>query len=222
MQVQAFTPYGYLCKSPDQMLGFNGQFHDNYLGGYLLGQGYRCYNPTLMRLHSPDDISPFGMGGMNAYAYCSADPVNSIDPSGHAGSGLPTPPKTLTAGRKPRVVHQVVVALERRAINVERAAQRNRILLERTEKALILKRENLSNLRRALGVSDDIQAARETRPTFLALLAQASKEESSSPQPINSEARPTTDFMQLMRTAKQQNTGTPSTSKTSVAEIRES
>ncbi|MDB5994231.1 MAG: hypothetical protein JWP42_1367, partial [Pseudomonas sp.] len=33
--------------------------------------------------NSPDSWSPFGKGGLNAYAYCSGDPVNSSDSSGH-------------------------------------------------------------------------------------------------------------------------------------------
>jgi hypothetical protein len=53
----------------------------------LLGNGYRAYNPTLMRFHSPDSWSPFGGGGLNAYTYCVGDPVNFSDPTGHRGVG---------------------------------------------------------------------------------------------------------------------------------------
>jgi hypothetical protein len=35
-----------------------------------------------MRFHSPDRLSPFGKGGVNAYAYCGGSPVNRTDPSG--------------------------------------------------------------------------------------------------------------------------------------------
>ena len=35
-----------------------------------------------MRFNSPDTLSPFGKGGINAYAYCAGDPVNRSDPSG--------------------------------------------------------------------------------------------------------------------------------------------
>ena len=48
-----------------------------------LGNGYRIYNPALMRFHGPDAWSPFGRGGLNAYAYAADDPVNHLDPSGH-------------------------------------------------------------------------------------------------------------------------------------------
>ncbi|EGH35731.1 hypothetical protein PSYJA_44541, partial [Pseudomonas syringae pv. japonica str. M301072] len=36
-------------------------------GHYLLGNGYRAFNPVLMRFNSPDSLSPFGEGGVNAY-----------------------------------------------------------------------------------------------------------------------------------------------------------
>ncbi|WP_434706426.1 RHS repeat-associated core domain-containing protein [Pseudomonas sp. Z1-12] len=45
-------------------------------GHYLLGNGYRAFNPGLMRFNSPDSLSPFGEGGLNAYAYSVGDPVN--------------------------------------------------------------------------------------------------------------------------------------------------
>ena len=64
-------------------LGFNGQLRERSLGWYILGNGYRAYNPVLMRFHSPDSWSPFGRGGLNAYMYCVGDPVNRVDPTGH-------------------------------------------------------------------------------------------------------------------------------------------
>ncbi|WP_080290182.1 RHS repeat-associated core domain-containing protein [Pseudomonas syringae] len=78
----AYSPYGYhaaVALSP----GFNGEHADPVTGHYLLGNGYRAYNPTLMRFNSPDSLSPFGEGGLNAYGYCVGDPVNRRDPSGH-------------------------------------------------------------------------------------------------------------------------------------------
>jgi len=63
-------------------LGYNGQFHEVGTSWQLLGNGYRVYDPVLMRFHSPDSLSPFGAGGINAYAYCGGDPVNNIDPTG--------------------------------------------------------------------------------------------------------------------------------------------
>jgi hypothetical protein len=37
-----------------------------------------------MRFNSPDSLSPFGKGGLNAYTYCVGDPINSSDPTGHS------------------------------------------------------------------------------------------------------------------------------------------
>ncbi|WP_241509544.1 RHS repeat-associated core domain-containing protein [Pseudomonas ovata] len=76
----AYTPFGH--RSPAAGIGFNGELPDPLTGHYLLGNGHRAYNPVLMRFNSPDRLSPFGKGGVNAYAYCGNDPVNRSDPSG--------------------------------------------------------------------------------------------------------------------------------------------
>ncbi|EGH31415.1 hypothetical protein PSYJA_21557 [Pseudomonas syringae pv. japonica str. M301072] len=78
----AYTPYGHR-QALNQLPGFNGERPDPLTGHYLLDNGYRAYNPALMRFNSPDSMSPFGKGGMNAYAYCAGDPVNRSDPTGH-------------------------------------------------------------------------------------------------------------------------------------------
>jgi len=80
-----YTPYG---RRPPQSeannpLAFNGEPLDSATGGYLLGNGYRLFNPTLKRFCNADNLSPFDKGGLNAYGYCSGDPVNRVDPSGH-------------------------------------------------------------------------------------------------------------------------------------------
>jgi RHS repeat-associated protein len=81
----AYAPYGHRNEvmALPGLSGFNGQQPDPVTGHYLLGNGYRAYNPALMRFNSPDSLSPFGKGGLNAYAYCGGDPVNRSDPSGH-------------------------------------------------------------------------------------------------------------------------------------------
>lgn len=78
----AYSPYGHRARI-EGLPGFNGEQPDPVTGHYLLGNGYRAYNPTLMRFNSPDNLSPFDKGGLNAYAYCAGDPVNCRDPSGH-------------------------------------------------------------------------------------------------------------------------------------------
>ncbi len=86
----AYAPYGHREASlADVLPGFTGAHPEPATGHYLLGNGYRAYNPVLMRFNSPDALSPFGEGGLNAYAYCSGDPVNRIDPTGHAGFFIP-------------------------------------------------------------------------------------------------------------------------------------
>lgn len=80
-----YAPYGFRPAASRllSLLGFNGECPDPVTGCYLLGSGYRAFNVLLMRFNSPDSLSPFGQGGINAYAYCSADPINNYDPSGH-------------------------------------------------------------------------------------------------------------------------------------------
>jgi RHS repeat-associated protein len=81
----AYTPYGHR-QAENQLLsrlGFNGERPDPVTGCYHLGGGYRQFNPKLMRFNNPDTLSPFGKGGMNAYAYCGGDPVNRVDETGH-------------------------------------------------------------------------------------------------------------------------------------------
>jgi RHS repeat-associated protein len=83
----AYSTYGEQSAQHgiETRLGFNGQLRERHIGWYLLGNGYRAYNPRLMRFHSPDSWSPFGRGGLNAYMYCVGDPVNRSDPTGHWG-----------------------------------------------------------------------------------------------------------------------------------------
>lgn len=80
----SYTPYGHRPPESDVFFpGFNGERLDPVTGDYLLGNGYRAFNPVLMRFNSPDSRSPFEEGGLNAYAYCVGDPVNQVDPTGH-------------------------------------------------------------------------------------------------------------------------------------------
>jgi len=81
----AYSPYGHRPAENGllSLLGFNGERPDPVTGCYLLGNGYRAFNPVLMRFNSPDSWSPFGEGGLNAYAYCEGDPINHDDQTGH-------------------------------------------------------------------------------------------------------------------------------------------
>ena len=87
VNVRCYSPFGFLHTgdSIDASSAFNGSYHEPATQTYLLGNGYRAFNPLLMRFHSPDSFSPFGAGGLNAYAYVGNDPTNRIDPSGHFG-----------------------------------------------------------------------------------------------------------------------------------------
>lgn len=80
-----YSPYGHRPdpRAAPGLPGFNGEQPDSVTGHYLLGSGYRAYNPVLMRFNSPDNLSPFGEGGLNPYSYCVGDPINRVDPTGH-------------------------------------------------------------------------------------------------------------------------------------------
>ena len=81
---QVYTPFGYhVHDALLSAIGFNGERPELETGHYLLGQGYRAFNPVLMRFNSPDSWSPFGEGGINAYAYCDNEPMMRQDPTGH-------------------------------------------------------------------------------------------------------------------------------------------
>jgi RHS repeat-associated protein len=60
---------------------YTGEVREADTGWYLLGQ--RAYSPTLRRFLGPDRLSPFGLGGVNRYAYCGGDPIDRVDPGGN-------------------------------------------------------------------------------------------------------------------------------------------
>ncbi|SFB32994.1 RHS repeat-associated core domain-containing protein [Pseudomonas sp. NFIX10] len=103
----AYTSYGH--RPPENgllsMLGFSGERPDLVTGHYLLGNGYRAFNPVLMRFNSPDKLSPFGKGGLNAYGYCAGDPINRVDPTGEFGIPLAPIQRALTIA-----LHSIVPA----------------------------------------------------------------------------------------------------------------
>ncbi|MEN4700012.1 RHS repeat-associated core domain-containing protein [Pantoea agglomerans] len=85
-ELHIWSPYG-SGNATDILPGFNGERVDPVSGIWHLGNGYRAYNPVLMRFNCPDSLSPFGAGGINPYAYCAGDPINQTDPSGHISWG---------------------------------------------------------------------------------------------------------------------------------------
>ncbi|WP_081498285.1 RHS repeat-associated core domain-containing protein [Pseudomonas psychrophila] len=84
-QAIAYLPFGHHTtpSANTPLLGFNGERAEPLTGHYLLGNGYRAFNPILMRFNSPDTMSPFDKGGLNSYGYCLGNPVTRRDPSGH-------------------------------------------------------------------------------------------------------------------------------------------
>ncbi|MCE1057134.1 RHS repeat-associated core domain-containing protein [Pseudomonas alloputida] len=80
---RCYSPYGFdQAASRESLLGYNGEHRDVASECDLLGSGVRAYSSMLMRFFSPDVISPFGAGGINAYAYCEGDPINYLDTDG--------------------------------------------------------------------------------------------------------------------------------------------
>ncbi|WP_212745296.1 RHS repeat-associated core domain-containing protein [Bacillus sp. 2SH] len=82
-----YSPYGFIPPSNLYDVQFNGEHLEKDTGLYHLGNGYRAYDPVLMRFLQPDNVSPFDGGGMNPYVYCLGDPINFSDPSGHISVG---------------------------------------------------------------------------------------------------------------------------------------
>ncbi|WP_431196991.1 RHS repeat-associated core domain-containing protein [Pseudomonas hunanensis] len=85
---KCYAPYGFdpIPNIGTPFSSFTGALRELHTGLYLLGNGTRGYSPALMRFLSADSWSPFGEGGVNAYAYCGGDPVNQVDPTAHATS----------------------------------------------------------------------------------------------------------------------------------------
>lgn len=77
----AYAPFGHSTATSNAHSAFVGQWLE-CKGTYMLGNGRRMYFPTLMRFSRPDSYSPFGEGGLNAYAYCTGQPVSQSDPTG--------------------------------------------------------------------------------------------------------------------------------------------
>ncbi|WP_082435123.1 RHS repeat-associated core domain-containing protein [Pseudomonas sp. NBRC 111123] len=104
-EIRNYSCYGFeLNQSQENAIGFNGEMLDLATQCYALGNGYRLFSPTAMRFHSPDNLSPFDRGGINAYCYCVGDPTNKIDPSGHLAQLPPRSSWLHTHSREARIM----------------------------------------------------------------------------------------------------------------------
>lgn len=124
-KTRVYCPYGY--SAPASANGARLYHHGEYLiprlNLYLLGNGYRCYNPALRRLYSSDNASPFGKGGLNSYAALAGDPVNFIDPDGHAPIAM-----SLAQTKKQLDIHAKKFTEHRRAFTTQEALGRHPVL----------------------------------------------------------------------------------------------
>ncbi len=140
-----YTPYGFCL--PDEpvfsTLAFTGEKLEKQFGIYLLGNGHRSYSPTVFRFYAPDSLSPFLQGGLNSYAYCSNDPINYRDPTGHQR----TPLGQINTGQPPR--HSGNPALNRSRRLIERARAHERRAEEAGTAAQYAERLSVFHERRA-------------------------------------------------------------------------
>jgi RHS repeat-associated protein len=83
-----YLPFGHCGRANVGVSAFTGQWLEPASGAYLAGNGYRGYLPRLARFIQPDRYSPFLKGGLNAYVYCAADPVNRVDRTGASFTSL--------------------------------------------------------------------------------------------------------------------------------------
>jgi RHS repeat-associated protein len=195
----AYSPYGHRPSGSDvfSLLGFAGERPDPVTGHYPLGKGYRAYNPVLMRFNQPDSLSPFGEGGVNAYAYCQGDPVNRSDPTGHmfrvnlrpTGNRPPLPP-TPSPPIPSWVVKSPLKPMAERGIGSVSVAER--VKFYSSQDAQDIWNDAAGHLRKEF---KDLEAARivftkrlEKLPARLAKVERKIEKLSREPQPAPSES----------------------------------
>lgn len=175
----AYSAYGEQSAQQEvaTQLGFNGQLREARIGWYMLGNGYRTYNPRLMRFHSPDSWSPFGRGGLNLYMYCAGEPVMNSDPTGHIRQPIPWTAKLTKLrdefywpNRAPNPIHH-------NPVTIEQAASAMRSL----QKDLSPRTPNKGGLLDALGsLAENIEKNRRVYPPKSAGRARNHKEKTAS------------------------------------------
>lgn len=122
----SYTPFG--SGGREALLGFNGEMCERFARHYLLGDGHRIFISALMRFNRPDALSPFGAGGLNAYAYCLSDPINYQDPTGRMSGRIVRRTKLIQttgtiAGRMVELSDEAALKLARkRALNSKSVA----------------------------------------------------------------------------------------------------
>lgn len=126
----AYAPYGHnpTARSASGLAAFNGERLEPASQLYLLGN-YRLYSTTLRRFLSADSLSPFEAGGLNAYAYCSGDPINYTDPSGHMLGTKIFKPKTADyyKAKRERLIQEGNLKMQRRNQLADRVNAANQI-----------------------------------------------------------------------------------------------
>lgn len=84
------TPFGDSYQPSASLPNYHGLPYNEEFGGYMLGNGYRLYNPRIGRLNKPDSMPPHSKAGINPFAYAFNDPINFFDPSGHTPAPITT------------------------------------------------------------------------------------------------------------------------------------
>ncbi|WP_238067167.1 MULTISPECIES: RHS repeat-associated core domain-containing protein [Pseudomonas] len=147
----AYTPYGNISNAPETgtFPGYNGELLLIELGLYLLGIGHnRPLSVRHLRFICPDTLSPFNLGGINAYSYCGNDPINNIDPSGHIKIWKTF--RNIFFGRKKSLTRQVntynteLEARSKAIINFEIPSPRRKLSdLEKSKQEMLTNQNNL-------------------------------------------------------------------------------
>ncbi|SSB97070.1 RHS repeat-associated core domain-containing protein [Pseudomonas sp. 43mfcvi1.1] len=84
----AYCSYGHRSSAQpaSTCLGFNGERREQHTGWYILGNGYRAYNPVLRRLHNPDGSSPIDGGGLTPTPIAWGTRLITVTPPDISGS----------------------------------------------------------------------------------------------------------------------------------------